>query len=159
VYVPVKGKRVLKTGLKRRAAATKRLLKYSAIALLAFVTFVPVASARGFRGGFRGGFGGGFYGGIGFGFYPGYYGWYSPWYGPGYYAPNAGEVEIQTKHKGDQILVDGGYAGLTGELKKFPLPPGTHTIELRNANGQTYYQEKINVIAGKKLKIQSDYIG
>ncbi len=93
------------------------------------------------------------------GFYPGYYGWYGPWYGPGYYVPNAGEVEISTKHKGDQIFVDGGFAGRTGELKKFPLRPGNHTIELRNANGQTYYQEKINVIAGKKLKIQSDYIG
>ena len=140
----------------------KSLLKYSAIALLAFVTFVPVASARGFGGGgFRGGgfYGGGFYGGVGLGFYPGYYGWYGPWYGPGYYVPNAGEVEIQTKHKGDQIFVDGGFAGRTGELKKFPLRAGSHTIELRNANGQTFYQEKINVIAGKKLKIQSDYVG
>ena len=96
---------------------------------------------------------------VGMGFYPGYYGWYGPWYGPGYYVPNAGEVEIQTKHKGDQIFVDGGFAGRTGELKKFPLRAGTHTIELRNANGKTFYQEKINVIAGKKLKIQSDYIG
>ena len=135
----------------------KRLLKYSAIALLAFVTSVPVASARGFVGGFRGGYGG-FYGGYGLGFYPGFYG-YGPWYGPGYYAPNAGEVEISTKHKGDAIYIDGGFAGRTGELKKFPLRTGTHTIELRNANGKTYYQEKINVISGKKLKIQSDYAG
>jgi len=30
---------------------------------------------------------------------------------------------------------------------------------LRNANGQTFYQEQINVIAGKKLKIKSDYVG
>jgi hypothetical protein len=96
---------------------------------------------------------------VGLGFYPGYYGYYGPWYGPAYYVPNAGEVEIQTKHKGDQILVDGGFAGRTGELKKFPLRAGNHTIELRNANGQTFYQEKINVIAGKKLKIQSDYVG
>jgi hypothetical protein len=132
----------------------KSLLKYSAIALLALVTFVPAASARGFYAG-RGFYGGGFYGGVGMGFYPGYYGWY----GPGYYVPNAGQVEIQTKHKGDQIFVDGGFAGRTGELKKFPLRAGSHTIELRNANGQTFYQEKINVIAGKKLKIQSDYIG
>jgi len=131
-----------------------RFLKYSAIALLAFVTFVPAASARGFYGG-RG------FVGVGFGpaYYPGFYGYYGPWYGPGYYVPNAGEVEIQTKHKGDQIFVDGGFAGRTGELKKFPLRAGTHTIELRNANGQTFYQEKINVIAGKKLKIQSDYVG
>jgi hypothetical protein len=133
----------------------KRLLKYSAIALLALVTFVPVASARGFYGG---GFRGGFYGG-GFGWgYPGYYGWYGPWYGPGYYMPNAGEVEIQTKQKGDQIFVDGGFAGRTGELKKFALRAGSHEIELRSAKGQTYYQEKINVLAGKKVKIQSDSV-
>ena len=137
----------------------KGFLKISAIALLALMTSVPVASARGWGGGFRGGFyGGGFYGG-GLGFYPSYYGWYGPWYGYGYGVPNAGEVQISTKHKGDQIIVDGGYAGLTGDLKKFPLRAGSHTIELRNAKGQTFYQEKINVIAGKKLKIQSDYIG
>lgn len=130
----------------------KRILKYSAIALLAFVTFVPAASARGFVVV-------GPYVGFGPAFYPGFYGYYGPWYGPGYYVPYTGEVQISTKHKGDQIFVDGGYAGLTGELKKFPLRPGSHTIELRNANGQTYYQEKINVIAGKKIKIQSDYVG
>jgi hypothetical protein len=135
----------------------KRLLRYSAIALLALATSVPMASARGF-------YGHGFYGGVGLGFYPGYYAGYGPWYGPGYwgpgyYLPNAGEVQIVTKHKGDQIFVDGGYAGLTGDLKKFPLRAGSHTIELRNAKGQTFYQEKINVIAGKKIKIQSDNIG
>lgn len=132
----------------------KRILKYSAIALLAFVTFVPAASARGVvivRP----------YVGFGFGpvFYPGFYGYYGPWYGPGYYAPNAGQVEIQAKHKGNQIFVDGGYAGLTGQLKKFPFHAGTHTLELRNAKGQTFYQEQINVIAGKTLKIKSDYVG
>ena len=44
-------------------------------------------------------------------------------------------------------------------MKNFPLPAGTHPIELRNDKGQTYYQERVNVIAGKKLKIQSDYAG
>jgi len=39
------------------------------------------------------------------------------------------------------------------------LRVGTHTLELRNAQGQTSYQEQINVIAGKKLKIKSDYVG
>jgi hypothetical protein len=146
-----------KASAERSAEAMMRIFKYLAIALLALVTFVPGASARGFYGG-RAFVGGGF----GPGFYPGYYGGYGPWYGygSGYYPVSpVGEVEIQTKHKGDQIFVDGGFAGRTGELKKFPLRSGTHTIELRNANGQTYYQEKINVIAGKKLKIQSDYAG
>jgi hypothetical protein len=134
----------------------KRLLKYSAIALLALVTSAPIASARGF-------FYGGpvFYGGFGGGLYPAY-AWgpaWGPWYGPYYGVPNAGEVEIVTKHKGDQIFVDGGFAGRTGELKTFPLRAGTHTLELRNADGQTFYQERINVIAGKKLKIKSDTVG
>ncbi len=140
----------------------KRLLKYSALALLVLATSVPIASARGFgagfRGGYVGGFGGGFYPGWGVGFYPGYWG-YGPWYGPGYYVPNAGQVEIKTKQKGNQIFVDGGFAGLTGQLKSFPLRAGSHSIELRNPHGQTFYQERINVIAGKKLKIQSDYAG
>ena len=137
----------------------KRFLKYSAIALLAFVTFVPAASARGVY------FGGPFVGfGFGPAFYPGYYGWYGPgygpWYGPGYYPVSpVCEVQISTKHKGDAIFVDGGFAGRTGELKKFPLRTGSHTIELRNAKGRTFYQERINVIPGKKLKIQPDYTG
>jgi hypothetical protein len=137
----------------------KRFLKYSAIALLAFVTFVPAAAARGVY------FGGPFVGfGFGPAFYPGYYAWYGPvygpWYGPGYYRVSpVGEVQISTKHKGDAIFVDGGFAGRTGQLKKFPLRAGTHTIELRNANGHTFYQERINVIPGKKLKIEPDYTG
>ena len=67
-----------------------RLLKISAIALLALVTIVPVASARPFVV-----VGGGFYGPVWYG--PG---WYAPgWYGPGYYygyapAPATGSVKI-----------------------------------------------------------------
>lgn len=139
-----------------------RMLKYSAIALLALATSAPIASARGFVAGPRAFVGGGFYPAWGVGFYPGYYGWYGPWYGSWYgsgYRANAGEVEIKTKQKGDQVFVDGGYAGLTGELKSFPLKAGTHSIELRSPNGQTFYQEQINVIAGKKLKIHSDFAG
>lgn len=155
----VKSEQVLKAGVGRRATAMTRFLKYSAIALLAFLTFVPAASARGLFVG--GGYMGGGYvgGGFGPGFYPGGYYGYGPWYGPGYYPVSpVGEVQISTKQKGNQIFVDGGLAGRTGELKKFSLRTGTHTIELRNAKGQSYYKEQINVIAGKKLKIQSDYI-
>ena len=57
-----------------------RLLKYAAIALLALVTCVPVASARGFGGGFRGGYGGGFYGGLELGFTRGITVGMAPWY-------------------------------------------------------------------------------
>ena len=156
----VKSEQVLKASIGKKAAAMTRFLKYSAIALLAFLTFVPAASARGLY--YGGGYMGGGYvgGGFGPGFYPGGYYAYGPWYGPGYYPVSpVGQVQISTKQKGNQIFVDGGFAGRTGELKKFSLRTGTHTIEMRDAKGQTYYKEQINVISGKKLKIQSDHIG
>jgi hypothetical protein len=140
---------------RKEGIAMKRLLLACAVALLALGTLAPAASARGVvvvrpYVGFA----------YGPGFYPGWYGYYGPWYGPGYYyPPNAGWVQISTKQKGNQIFVDGGLAGVTGQLKKFPLRAGTHTIELRNQAGKTFYQEQINVIAGKKIKIQSDYAG
>lgn len=145
----VKSEQVLKAGVGKKATAVTRFFKYSAIAILAFLTFAPAASAQ------RGYGGGGYMGG---GFGPGYYG-YGP-YGLGYYPVSpVGEVQILTKQKGNQIFVDGGFAGRTGELKKFPLRTGTHTIEFRDAKGQSYFKEQINVIAGKKLKIQPDRIG
>jgi hypothetical protein len=116
--------------------------------LLALAIFVPVASARPriFIGGY---FGPGFYG-------PAYYGWY----GPGYVAPYGvvaaayeGKVKIDTKMKDASVFVDGGYAGTAGQLKTFPLRPGTHIIELRDPSGQSIFQEKIDVLAGKTTKL------
>ena len=144
----VKSEQVLKASIGKKAAAMTRFLKYSAIALLAFLTFVPAASAQ------RGYFGGGYM--VGPGFYQGGYYGYGPYFGSRYYPVSpVGQVQILTKLKGNQIFVDGGFAGRTGELKKFPLRTGMHTIEFRDAKGQSYYKEQINVIAGKKLKIQA----
>jgi hypothetical protein len=146
----VKSEQVLKAGVGKKVEPMTRFLKYSAIALLALVIFVPAASAQ------RGYFGGGYMGG---GFGPGFYP-YGPYYGARYYPVSpVGQVQILTKQKGNQIFVDGGFAGRTGELKKFPLRTGMHTIEFRDAKGQSYYKEQINVISGKKLKIQPDRIG
>ena len=134
----------------------KRFLKASAIALLAVLTFVPVASARGrvvVVGGF--GYGPGFYG-------PAWGGWYGPYrgYPYGYYpAYNSGNVKIVTHVKGNSVFVDGGFAGVTGKLKKFPLRPGTHNIELRDRDGRTFYQERVEVIRGRTLEIHPDYNG
>jgi hypothetical protein len=123
----VKSEQVLKAGVGRKATAMTRFWKYSAIALLAILTSMPAAFAQ--RGYFGGGYGPGFYPG-------GYYG-----YGPGYYPVSpVGQVQILTKQKGNQIFVDGGFAGRTGELKKFQLRTGTHNIEVRDAKGQSYYK-------------------
>jgi hypothetical protein len=125
-----------------------RFWKYSAMILLALAIFVPVASARPrvFIGGY---FGPGFYG-------PAYYGWYGPAYAAPYgvwQAPYEGKVKIETKMKDAGVYVDGGYAGTVGQLKTFPLRPGTHNIELRDPSGQTIIQEKIDVLAGKTTKL------
>ena len=125
-----------------------RYMKYSAMVLLALAIFVPVASARPriFIGGY---FGGPFYG-------PAYYGWY----GPGYYAPYAvepapyaGRVKFETKMKDASVYVDGGYAGTIRQLGTFPLRPGTHNLELRDPSGQTIFQERVDVLAGKTIKL------
>jgi hypothetical protein len=132
-----------------------RYLKYAAMILLALAVSVPIASAhpRVFVSG--GYFGPGFYYGPYWG--PAYYGWYGPgyygYYGPYGTNPNIGQVKLETKMKDASVYVDGGYAGTVGKLKTFPLRPGTHDIELRDPSGQTIMQQRIDVIAGKTVKV------
>jgi hypothetical protein len=127
----------------------KRYWKYSAMILLALAIFVPAASARPrvFIGGY---FGGPYFYG------PAYYGWY----GPGYYgpyaaevAPYAGKIKFDTKMKDASVYVDGGYAGTVRQLGTFQLRPGSHNLELRDPSGQTIFQEHVDVLAGKTIKL------
>lgn len=125
-----------------------RYWKHAAMILMALAIFVPVASAR--PGIVVGGyFGPGFYG-------PAYYGWYGPAYVSPYAAypgPYVGKVKFDTKMKDAGVFVDGAYAGTVRQLGTFPLRPGNHDIELRNPAGQTIFQEKIDVLAGKTVKL------
>ena len=97
-------------------------------------------------------------------FYPGYYGfgsgwgWSNPWYGgwwgsPSFYTPRTGDVEIITKQKDASVYVDGGYVGRAGKVRKIPLKPGPHAIQLRNSSGQVFYQKRVFVVRGKALKL------
>lgn len=100
---------------------------------------------------------GGFYGGGWWGWGPGWYGgwWGSPY--PYYYRrPYLGEVKIKTHMKQALVYVDGGYAGLARKLKKFPLRPGPHTIQLRAPSGRQLFSERITVIPGKTVHINTD---
>jgi hypothetical protein len=112
------------------------------------LALAPMASARPL---YRSGYGFGY--GYGGGFYP-YY-----WGGPAYYGAfpltNTGEVKIVTQAKDALIYVDGGYAGLSGKLKKFPLRPGNHDIQLRDPSGKTFYQGRVQVIIGKTTEIHA----
>jgi len=127
-----------------------RLLKISLVAILGLVTFVPLASARPrvFVGGY---FGPGYYG-------PAYYGpaWYGPlWVGSygGQRGPAVGSVKFETKMKDASVYVDGGYAGTVGELKTFHLRPGSHDLELRDRDGNSIFQDRVNVVEGKTIKL------
>jgi PEGA domain len=122
-----------------------RYLKLSLLAVLALISFAPVASAHPHV------FVGGYYG-------PGFYGpaWYSPgWYGPyGYVSgPVTGGVKFETKNKDAAVYVDGGYAGTVGQLKTFQLRPGAHNLQLRDHEGYLFYEEQVTVIAGKTVKL------
>ena len=132
-----------------------RYLKLAMLAVLALVTFAPAASARQPVVVLRG-----YYGPV----------FYRPWpywnaYGPGWGwpygyapAPTTGGVKFDSKTMKDAaVYVDGGYAGTVGKLKTFPLSPGTHDIELRNSEAHPFYQERIDVIAGKTIELHPDY--
>jgi hypothetical protein len=126
-----------------------RILRISAIALLALAMVAPMASAqRRGRVVFRGGVG--FYGP---GFYRPYWGYWGGPYGYYYGGPATGEVKIETPAKDALVYVDGGYAGLSGKLRHFNLAPGTHDIELRDPSGKAFFQERIQVIPGKTIDI------
>jgi hypothetical protein len=89
-----------------------------------------------------------------FGFYSRPY-FYRPW-GPAYVYPIAprGDVKIETAVKGESIYVDGGYAGLTGKLKKFSLSPGNHLIEVRDLNGRDVFENTVRVLNGRTVEIR-----
>jgi len=143
----------------------KRLMMIGGFALLALAMFAPAASAQRFVafGGPRF-FGPAFYGpsfyvGPAFYPYPGWYGYGS--YGLGYYEPYgyvpgsvAGKVKFDTKVKNAQVYVDGAYAGTAHDLGAFALKAGNHTVELRDAAGQSLYNQQVDVIAGRTLKIK-----
>jgi hypothetical protein len=82
-------------------------------------------------------------------FYP--YGYYP--YPPSYMAANFGEVKIDTHEKDAAVYIDGGYAGKIKEAKKFALRPGNHEVELRDPDGQTYFQEQVAVTVGQTTKL------
>jgi hypothetical protein len=95
------------------------------------------------------------WGGFGWGYgYP-YYGALYPGY---YYAPGhpTGNVKIETHMKDTRVYIDGGYAGTVKERNKFSLKPGTHQLELRAADGQTF-SEQIYVVKGQTLKVKPDF--
>lgn len=70
-----------------------------------------------------------------------------------YVPPSTGDVKLKTDLKDAAVYVDGGYAGKAGKLKKFPLAPGTHEVELRDSEGKVLFSQHVNVILGKTTEL------
>jgi hypothetical protein len=85
-------------------------------------------------------------------FAPAYY----PYYYPRVYAarPRTGDVKVSTHVKDASIYVDGGFAGTTGKLKEFPLQPGNHDVEVRDAGGHSLFHDRVQVLVGKTVEIR-----
>ncbi len=102
---------------------------------------------------------------------PGYYGggWYSPWWNgwgwgwgwgwgrPAYFPPSRdGRVKIKTWRKNASVYVDGGYVGRAAKAKDLRLRPGNHLIQMRNAQGRLFYQQRVHVMRGKTIKLDAN---
>src|SRR5215471_13097622 len=77
------------------------------------------------------------YYGYGYGFYRPFWGpYWGPYWGGVYgysWAPNSGEVKLDTKVKDAQVFINGAYAGTTHENKSMHLRPGNYNIEIKEA--------------------------
>jgi hypothetical protein len=93
------------------------------------------------------------------GFYRPFWGAYwGPYWGPYYgysYAPNSGEVKLDTKIKDAQVFINGAFAGTTHENKSMHLRPGNYNIEIKEA-GRTQFAQQVYVVAGKTLKLHPE---
>ena len=118
-------------------------------ALTLMVTLLPVSQAEAAGRAFVGGpF-------VRFSYGPAFYPYYPYWPQPYYAAaPRVGDVKIDTHVKGASIYVDGGFAGLTGKLNKFPLQPGNHDIQVRDSAGNTLFQSRVQVLVGQTVQIK-----
>lgn len=87
---------------------------------------------------------------------------YDPFYGPFYspyprgfaYAPDKGEIKLNSNPKNAQVFVDGAYAGTADHLKTLWLDSGAYDLTL-SAPGRETFQKRIYVLSGKSLKIDA----
>lgn len=130
----------------------KSFRKAYIVALLGLLAFAPFASARVF---IRGGYGPVWVGPpvYAYGPYP-----YAYPYAYGYPAEirYTGKLKIKNAMKGESIYIDGGFVGVTGKVNSIPLSAGTHDVQVRDAGGNTFYQEKVNIIGGRTTEIHPD---
>ncbi len=93
--------------------------------------------------------------GGGFGPYwgPGPYYW-----GPAYgysYAPQTGEVKIDTHVKDAEVWINGAFAGTVKDVHTMHLRPGSYAIEVRHG-GMEALSQQVYVTAGKTMHLHPE---
>jgi hypothetical protein len=145
-------------------SAHKRLIVFSALALVVFVGSAKTTEAQGFRGRARVVVVGGFYANP-YWLYDPWYGfegqWGYPMYPPPYYryrigAPEA-SVRLEVKPKEAEVFVDGYYAGIVddfdGVFQRLHVAPGAHEIELY-LDGYRTVRQKVYLPLNDTFKIK-----
>ncbi len=93
--------------------------------------------------------------------FPSYYYPYfwDPWYYPGAfwpgfaYAPDRGEVKLQTADLAAEVFIDGAFAGTADKLKSIWLQPGAYTLAVQPP-GKPLAERRIYVLTGKTLRVK-----
>ena len=93
--------------------------------------------------------------------FPSYYYPYfwDPWYYPaafwsGFaYAPERGEVKLQTADLSAEVFIDGAFAGTAEKLKSIWLQPGAYTLAVQPP-GKPMAERRIYVLTGKTLRVK-----
>jgi hypothetical protein len=150
-----------------------RIRTMAVLVLAMFLPSMPAFAGGGFRVWVGGGFGGGYVGGFWGGHYPrayypqAHHPYYPPaWtgWGPAYYgtryvyvphanpASNVGKIQLEGADRLDRVYLDGGYAGIAGDLKTITIKPGTYNLEIRRG-GTRIFSQRISVLGAKTLKL------
>ncbi len=94
-----------------------------------------------------------------FGYYPGGFYWYDPFYYPWLTesqlarAVPQGQIQLRVNPVSAEVFIDGGLAGVAGDLEKISLPAGAYTLRFA-APGFTAFEQRVYLLSNKKLKLR-----
>jgi hypothetical protein len=67
-----------------------------------------------------------------------------------------GQVKIEVPAQDTAIFIDGDFLGVSQNVMKVALDPGTHKVELRDNQGKTLFTGNLDVTAGQTTELKPD---
>jgi hypothetical protein len=68
--------------------------------------------------------------------------------------PALGDVKIVAPAQPATVWIDGQYAGTTDNIMQVALEAGSHDMQLKDTQGNTLFSGSVNVVAGQTTQIQ-----